>query len=75
MVRKDNLKLMRLARGDQAPLYEFYDMDEEPCETRNLYQTSRCERQKRVMKAMLDSWWERQRDKYPKDVKSLLKET
>lgn len=68
MLRKDDLKLMRLARGDEEALYEMYDMKDEIVEVRNIYHDRAYKKEKDILKRQLDTWWALQGEKYPEKI-------
>jgi arylsulfatase A-like enzyme len=67
MLRRDDLKLIRLGRGQDAPLYELYDMNDDPLEVRDLYDDAAYRARRDGLVADLDAWARRQGDLYPKD--------
>jgi arylsulfatase A-like enzyme len=73
MIRKNNLKLMRLACGEDEAVYEMYDMNDEVVEVRNIYEDISYEKEKKILKKQLDSWWEDQSKKYPQRIISHYK--
>ena len=74
MLRGDHLKLARLARGDEEPLYELYDMDDEVVEVRNVLDDPAYQDGKRALQAELDAWWGLQAARYPAQVRSYVKD-
>jgi len=73
MLRWDNLKLIRLSCGDNAPLYELYDLSDPVTEVRNVFDDPEYQDSRRQLKAELDAWWAQQSQKYPHEVKSYAK--
>ncbi len=73
MLRNERFKLIRLARGDDEPLYELYDMSENCVEVRNLFEQPAYQTTAGRLKAELDAWWTRQSLNYPEDIKSIAK--
>jgi len=69
MLRRDHMKLIRLARGDQA-LYELYDLRDDIPEVRNVYCDPSYAVECAEMQASLDAWYIAQRAKYPDRVVS-----
>ncbi|WP_105616803.1 sulfatase-like hydrolase/transferase [Vallitalea okinawensis] len=65
MLRKDHLKLMRLACGEDEPIYEMYDLMDEIAEVRNIYNVDSYKYEREDLKHQLDKWWKQQRNKYP----------
>jgi arylsulfatase A-like enzyme len=74
MLRGDHLKLARLARGDEEPLYELYDMDDEVVEVRNVLDDPAYQDEKRALQTELDAWWRLQAVRYPAEVRSYVKD-
>jgi arylsulfatase A-like enzyme len=73
MLRRDDLKLMRLGRGEEEPLYELYDMNDEIVEAHNVFDDpSYCDI-KGVLRAELDAWSRQQAAKYPDEITSYTK--
>lgn len=73
MLRRDDLKLMRLARGEDEPLYELYDMNDEIVEVRNVFDDLAYCDIKGTLQAELDAWWHQQVARYPDEVLSYAK--
>jgi len=73
MLRTGNLKLIRLSRGDNEPLYELYDMRDEPVEVRNVFDDLAYQDRREELKAELDAWWARQSAAYPDKIRSYAK--
>ena len=73
MLRTGNLKLIRLSRGDSEPLYELYDMRDEPVEVRNVFDDLAYQDRREELKAKLDAWWARQSTAYPDEIRSYAK--
>jgi arylsulfatase A-like enzyme len=70
MLRTEDLKLVRLARRDGEPLYELYDMQDQPVEVRNAYSDPAYEGRRERLKADLDAWSICQCAAYPREVTS-----
>ncbi len=70
MLRRDNLKLIRLACGEGAPLYELYDLNDEIVAVQNVFDDPKYADQRDQLKTDLDLWWGEQCQKYPAEVKS-----
>lgn len=72
MLRRDHLKLIRLARGPEEALYELYETREaspgSPAETHNVYTDPAYAAEAAAMRAELDAWWRAQSAKYPPRV-------
>ncbi|MCF7854309.1 MAG: sulfatase-like hydrolase/transferase [Candidatus Pacebacteria bacterium] len=69
MLRKDNLKLIRLAtEKGQSALYELYDMDDVPVELINRFDDPRYREERDRMLTVLDKWWTEQNAKYSSTV-------
>lgn len=68
MLRKDNLKIMRLACGRDKVIYEMYDMNDEVIEVRNVFDNMTYREQRNKLKAQLDLWWREQIEKYPTKI-------
>lgn len=73
MLRSDDLKMIRLARGDNEPLYELYDMNDGIVEVRNVFDDPEYQDAKRRLKAELDAWWTQQSEEYPDEIESYMK--
>ena len=73
MLRTKNLKLIRLSRGGDEPLYELYDMADEPVEVRNAFDDPAYRDRREDLRADLDAWWARQSGAYPDELKSYAK--
>jgi arylsulfatase A-like enzyme len=73
MLRVDDLKLIRLSRGDRGPLYELYDMRDEPAEIRNVFDDPAYQDERDGLKAELDAWWVKQCAEYPNETRSYAK--
>jgi len=73
MLRKDNLKLIRLARAGEPALYELYDMNDDELEARNVFNDTAYRGKRDEMKEQLDSWWAIQKRNYPGEIKSFIK--
>lgn len=73
MLRSDDLKLIRLARGDDEAIYELYDMNDEITEVRNVFGDPEYQDSETRLKAELDEWWAQQSERYPDDIKSYRK--
>jgi arylsulfatase A-like enzyme len=72
MLRSDDLKLIRLSRGDDEPLYELYDMSDQ-IEVRNRFDDPAYEGGKKGSMVKLDAWWRQQAVKYPQTLESYAK--
>jgi arylsulfatase A-like enzyme len=64
MYRRDHLKLIRLARPDAEPLYELYDMRDEPLETKNVAEDPSYREARAELQARLDAWWAEQAERW-----------
>jgi arylsulfatase A-like enzyme len=73
MLRHDDLKLMRLARGQEPPLYELYDMSDEVVETRNVFDDLRYDDGRQVLMTELEAWSSQQAARYPDEIVSYTK--
>jgi arylsulfatase A-like enzyme len=73
MLRRDDLKLMRLARGPDTLHHELYDMADEVVETRNVFDDPRYEEEQRALVAELEAWSSRQAAMYPDEIVSYTK--
>ncbi len=65
MFRKDNLKLIRLADGDNSPLYEMYDVDQRSQDVHNIFGYKQYFDRQEYMVKSLEKWWEKQKHNYP----------
>jgi arylsulfatase A-like enzyme len=73
MLRAGDLKLIRLSRGDGEPLYELYDMRDEPVETRNVFDDPHYLEGREKLKEELDARWIKQCAAYPDEIRSYAK--
>jgi arylsulfatase A-like enzyme len=73
MLRTDCLKLIRLSRGGSEPLYELYDMRDEPVEVRNVFDDPDYVDGREELRAELDAWWAGQCAAYPDEIRSYAK--
>lgn len=73
MLRRDGLKLIRLARGPVDALYELYDLAAEPLETHDVYADPAYRAAGAALRADLDAWWRDQAAKYPAKVVSYVR--
>jgi len=78
MLRRDDLKLMRLAQsrasgGQDTPLYELYDMTDEVIETRNVFDDPRYDDSRQALMAELEAWSSQQAARYPDEIVSYTK--
>jgi arylsulfatase A-like enzyme len=74
MLRTADLKLIRLARGEDNPLYELYDMRHEPVEVRNVFERPAYQDKRETLQADLDTWSAGQSAAYPDEVRSYVKD-
>ena len=72
MMRKDNYKLLRAQNGTDKVFYELYDLKEDPDEINNIYETIE-ESIKESLKEELDTWSQKQFERYPTEVVSYRK--
>ncbi len=70
MLRRDHMKLIRLARGAENALYELYDLRDAIPEVRDVYRDPAYAAERAVMKSDLDAWQRAQADKYPRRIVS-----
>ncbi len=68
MLKEDNLKLIRLADGENA-YYELYDLEKDKNECHNVYEELKDSAKVEAMKEKLDSWYLAQANKYPTERK------
>jgi arylsulfatase A-like enzyme len=73
MLRSNELKLIRLSRGDDEPLYELYDMNDPIIEVHNRLDDPAYEDRKKRLRVKLDAWWRQQAVKYPQKLESYVK--
>ncbi len=64
MYRQGNLVLMATSREDE-PVYELYDVAQDPMELDNLFMLPDWEKESAEMKNKLDTWWRKQNSRYP----------
>lgn len=65
MIRRDNLKLVRMGRSKLSPMYELYDLSNKPYDTINIFGEKKYADEQQDMVEALESWWEKQLDRYP----------
>ncbi len=65
MLCQGGRKLIRLGCGKDSPLYEFYNLEEDPLELQNNYPALESSAAVRAMKEELDSWTALQSGRYP----------
>lgn len=65
MLREGSLKIIRKSIKDQPALYELYDLDSDPDETRNVYGLPAYRAMEKSLKQDIDSWWLKQSERYP----------
>lgn len=68
MLRSGALKLIRKAIKDDEPIYELYDFDKDSLETQNVYGHSDYTLAQEKLQDVLDSWWVKQAERYPKEL-------
>ena len=68
MIRSGALKLIRKAIEDSDPIYELYDFDKDSLETQNVYGHNDYLGIQEKLQTELDSWWEKQAGRYPKNL-------
>ena len=73
MLRSGSLKLIRKAVKDSEAIYELYDFDQDPLETQNVYGHSDYGVVRQQLKAELDSWWQKQAERYPNELDQSFK--
>jgi arylsulfatase A-like enzyme len=65
MLRKGRLKIIRKSRNAQEAVYELYDLESDPYETRNIYGLSANSGMEQQLRRELDAWWLTQSGRYP----------
>jgi arylsulfatase A-like enzyme len=65
MLRSGSLKIVRKGMENSEPIYELYDFENDPLETQNVYGSSEYLDASIKLKIQLDSWWEKQAERYP----------
>ena len=65
MIRKDNMKLIRLAVDEKNAAYELYNMQENPEETCNMWGQDKYKNIANELKELLDVWYQNQASQYP----------
>ncbi|MEN8229252.1 MAG: sulfatase-like hydrolase/transferase [Bacteroidota bacterium] len=68
MLRSGSLKIIRKAIKGSEPLYELYDFEKDPFETQNVYGKPDYLDVGEKLRAQLDSWWEKQAERYPEEL-------
>ena len=68
MLRRDQMKLIRLAQGSTDALYELYDLNDRVIEVRNVFDDPGYAVLRDEMVADLDAWWREQAKKYPQEL-------
>jgi arylsulfatase A-like enzyme len=65
MMREGPLKIIRKSIENQPPLYELYDLDSDPFETRNVSGDTEYKDVERTLREEIDTWWVKQSNRYP----------
>ncbi len=65
MLRSGSLKIIRQSIKGSEPIYELYDFDKDPLETKNIYGHTAYLDVEKKLRAELASWWEKQAGRYP----------
>ena len=73
MLRSGPIKIVRKAVKDGEPIYELYDFDKDPFETRNVYGQSEYLDVEERLRAQLDAWQEIQAERYPEELDNSFK--
>ncbi len=60
MLRENELKLIRLATSETQAVYEMYDVDADPKEIHNVYESRKDDIAVKEIKAKLDTWFVKQ---------------
>ncbi|WP_425237778.1 sulfatase-like hydrolase/transferase [Ulvibacterium sp.] len=68
MLRSGNLKVIRKAMVDGGAVYELYDFDKDPLETKNVWDDPVYKELQAELKTELDNWWKKQTQRYPKEI-------
>ncbi len=68
MLRSNNLKIIRKAMADGEAVYELYDFDKDPLETKNVLDNSAYMERQEELKAEIDDWWKKQARLYPEKI-------
>ena len=68
MLRSGNLKIIRKAVKDNEAIYELYDFNKDSLETQNIYGNAEYATVQKKLKDDLDSWGEKQVERYPKNI-------
>ena len=68
MLRAGSLKIIRKSIKDRDPVYELYDFENDPFEIQNIYGHSAYMEVEEELRAELDSWWEKQAERYPEEL-------
>ncbi len=63
MLRQDDLKLIRLATGENEAVYEMYNPKEDPKEINDIWPNVKFEQVPQAMKTKLDNWFKEQYSK------------
>ncbi|MHC1748680.1 MAG: sulfatase-like hydrolase/transferase [Cellulosilyticaceae bacterium] len=75
MMRNNQYKVIRLQRGDKEPLYEIYNLENDPQEMDNIENNpaAMSEEVKQYLKQKLDQWAKRQLKEFPTEIISYRK--
>jgi len=65
MLREGPLKIIRKSIKDQPALYELYDLDSDPYETRNVSREPEYREAEQKLREEIDDWWSQQAKRYP----------
>ncbi len=68
MLRSGSLKIIRKAVKGSESIYELYDFEKDPFETQNVYGNIEYLDVGERLRAQLDSWQEKQAERYPEEL-------
>jgi arylsulfatase A-like enzyme len=68
MLRSGSLKIIRKNVKGSEPVYELYDFDKDPFETRNVYGNAAYLDAGGKLRSQLDSWQDKQAERYPEEL-------
>ena len=68
MLREGPLKIIRKSITEQPALYELYDLESDPFETRNVSGELKYREAEQKLRKEIDAWWFRQSKRYPEKL-------
>lgn len=73
MLRKDHMKMVRLARGQDEPYYELFDMRDAVWDVRNVFCDEKYAAARDALRPRLDAFYSEQAGSFPKEVRLFSK--